>query len=98
MFFLQTKKAEIWKLYIFLFHCPLVLHIVIGPTVCNRSDKSPVCYYPRSTGQNDFFFFFDFDLFGNISTAAIHARVRGSFPGLGGLKETKMFLPHPLVP
>ena len=24
-------------------------------------------------------------------------RVRGSFPGLGGLKETKMFLPHPLV-
>ena len=31
------------------------------------------------------------------STAAFHARVRGSFPGLGGLKETKMFLPHPLV-
>ena len=30
------------------------------------------------------------------STAAFHARVRGSFPGLGGLKETKMFLPHPL--
>ena len=23
--------------------------------------------------------------------------VRGSFPGLGGLKETKMFLPYPLV-
>ena len=23
--------------------------------------------------------------------------VRGSFPDLGGLKETKMFLPHPLV-
>ena len=32
-----------------------------------------------------------------VSTAAFHARVRGSFPGLGGLKETKMFLPHPLV-
>ena len=31
------------------------------------------------------------------STAAFHARVRGSFPGLGGLKETQMFLPHPLV-
>ena len=30
-----------------------------------------------------------------VSTAALHARVRGSFPGLGGLK--KMFLPHPLV-
>ena len=25
------------------------------------------------------------------------SRVRGSFPSLGGLKETKMFLPHPLV-
>ena len=29
-----------------------------------------------------------------VSSAAIHARVRGSVPGLGGLKETKMFLPH----
>ena len=28
-----------------------------------------------------------------ISTAAFHARVRGSVPGLGGLKETKMSLP-----
>ena len=28
---------------------------------------------------------------------AFHARVRGSVPGLGGLKETKMFLPHPRV-
>ena len=32
-----------------------------------------------------------------ISTAAFHARVRGSVPGLGGFKETKMFLPHPRV-
>ena len=32
-----------------------------------------------------------------VSTAAFHARVRGSVPGLGGLKETKMFLPHPSV-
>ena len=31
------------------------------------------------------------------STSAFHARVRGSIPGLGGLKETKMFLPHPRV-
>ena len=30
-----------------------------------------------------------------VSTAAFHARVRGSVPGLGSLKETKMFLPHP---
>ena len=32
-----------------------------------------------------------------VSTAAFHPRVRGSVPGLGGLKETKMFLPHPRV-
>ena len=32
-----------------------------------------------------------------VSTAAFHARVWGSVPGLGGLKETKTFLPHPRV-
>ena len=32
-----------------------------------------------------------------VSTAAFHAGVRGSVPGPGGLKETKMFLPHPCV-
>ena len=32
-----------------------------------------------------------------VSTAAFHARVRGSVPGLGGLKETRLFLPHPRV-
>ena len=32
-----------------------------------------------------------------VSTASFHARVRGSVPGLGGLKETKLFLPHPRV-
>ena len=32
-----------------------------------------------------------------LSTAAFHARVRGSVPGLVGLKETKLFLPHPRV-
>ena len=32
-----------------------------------------------------------------VSTAAFHARVLGSVPGLGGLKETKVFLPHPRV-
>ena len=32
-----------------------------------------------------------------VSIAAFHARVRGSVPGLGSLKETKMFLPHPRV-
>ena len=32
-----------------------------------------------------------------VSTAAFHARARGSVPGLGDLKETKMFLPYPRV-
>ena len=32
-----------------------------------------------------------------VSTAAFHARVRGSVPSLGGLRETKMFLSHPRV-
>ena len=32
-----------------------------------------------------------------VSTAAFHARVRVSVPSLGGLKETKLFLPHPRV-
>ena len=32
-----------------------------------------------------------------VSTAAFQARVQGSVPGLGGLKETKLFLPHPRV-
>ena len=32
-----------------------------------------------------------------VSTAAFYARVRGSVPGLGGLKETKMYLPNPRV-
>ena len=30
-------------------------------------------------------------------TDAFQAKVRGSFPGSGGLEETKMFLLHPLV-
>ena len=32
-----------------------------------------------------------------VRTAAFHARVRGSVPGLGSFKEIKMFLPHPRV-
>ena len=32
-----------------------------------------------------------------VSTAAFHARVRGSVPGLGGLKATTMFFPNPRV-
>ena len=36
-------------------------------------------------------------LAGILLTVDFHARVRGSVPGLGGLKETKMFLPNPRV-
>ena len=32
-----------------------------------------------------------------VSTAAFHTRVRGSIPGLGGLKKTKNVSPHPRV-
>ena len=32
-----------------------------------------------------------------VSTAAFQAKVQGLFPSLGILKETRMFLPHPLV-
>ena len=32
-----------------------------------------------------------------VSTAAFLARARCLVPGFGGLKETKMFLPHPRV-
>ena len=32
-----------------------------------------------------------------FSTADFHARARGSVPGLGDLKESKLFLPHPRV-
>ena len=45
--------------------------------------------------SNTTFFLLDYRVV--VSTAAFHARVRGSVSGLGGLKETKMFLPHPRV-
>ena len=32
-----------------------------------------------------------------VSTAAFHAKVQGSFAGLGGSKETQLFLLHPLL-
>ena len=32
-----------------------------------------------------------------VSTVAFHATVRGSVPGLGGLKKQKLFLPSPRV-
>ena len=32
-----------------------------------------------------------------VSTAAFHARVRGSVPDCVGLKETEKILPHPRV-
>ena len=32
-----------------------------------------------------------------VSTAAFHARIRGSVPGRGGLKQAKMLIPHPVA-
>ena len=34
---------------------------------------------------------------GGSRVAGFHARVPGLVPGLGGLKETKLFIPHPRV-
>ena len=59
-----------------------------GLTTSNASSHWNTCKLPqfrRSMGGGPRVVF---------STAAFHARVRGSVPGLGGLKETKMFLPH----
>ena len=78
-----------------------------GPA-CRRLDQhqaslgleSSLCYRP--TVHRAYYFFVIGLLLGGgpgvvVSTAAFHARVRGSVPGLGGLKETKLFLPHPRV-
>ena len=70
-------------------HLPLVTDPVVNLPFCqipvkSKSSCSFICHMgggPRVV----------------VSTAAFHARVRDPFPGLGGLKETKMFLPHPLV-
>ena len=51
-----------------------------------------LCY-----GFTTIIYFYSFNAGIVVSTAAFHARDRGSVPGLGGLKETKMFLPHPRV-
>ena len=56
-----------------------------GYTLSNHPCVTPV-WYRRGGGPRVV-----------VSTAAFHARVRGSVPGLGGLKETKMFLPHSRV-
>ena len=60
-----------------------------------------VFQYERSPVQHSLVDEFGYLLGGKlrvvISTAAFHARVRGPFPSLGGLKGTKIFLPHPLV-
>ena len=59
-------------------------------------------FLSNSEDKHFFIFLFCFIKLGGgpgvvVSTTAFHARVRGSVPGLGGLKETKMFLPHPRV-
>ena len=56
-----------------------------GYTLSNHPCVTPV-WYRRGGGPRVV-----------VSTAAFHVRVWGSVPGLGGLKDTKMFLPHPRV-
>ena len=55
----------------------------VAQTVCNRNALTSNCVVGGPSVV--------------VSTAAFHARVRRSFPGLGGFKGTKMFLPHPPV-
>ena len=67
-------------------------------TLAQHQNSTTECYKPNNTRRRDKLL----NLEGGgprvvVSTAAFHARVRGSVPGLGGLKETKMFLPHPRV-
>ena len=63
-----------------------------GPVIISKSNQIRVCLYV---------YWFKHISGGGprvvVSTAAFHARVRGSVPGLGGFKETKVFLPHPCV-
>ena len=73
--------------------------------VCLHSENSTVCmqcpWAPVFTCKTRAYSICSVSMGGGpgvvVSTAASHARVRGSVPGLGGLKETKMFLPHPRV-
>ena len=58
-----------------------------------------LCAVHHINSQLQAFFFFFFFMGGGprvvVSTAAFHARVRGSVPGLCGLKETKMYCGEP---
>ena len=59
-------------------------------SLCALSSPQYVCihsFFQRPRGRG---------LWVVVSIAAFHARVRGSVPGLGSLKEAKMFLLHPL--
>ena len=67
-------------------HPPPLLHLGYH-TTCTSFDPSSVTSLVQKGGGPRVV----------VSTAAFHARVRGSVPGLGGLKETKIFLPHPRV-
>ena len=57
--------------------------MIIGLYLINNNYPFSACIVDLSTA-------FDTICHNNV-------RVRGSVPGLGGLKETKMFLPHPRV-
>ena len=76
-----------------LIHCywewNLCLNIMLYKYMCACSNKKNISNFqpPEVVGRPRVV----------VSTAAFHARVRGSVPGLDGLKETKLFLPHPRV-
>ena len=77
--------------------CRLIHHIILRrfswPSLAFKGPNTPFIAFPDIA--------FETGTGGGprvvVSTAAFHARVMGSVPGLGGLKETKMFLPHPRV-
>ena len=72
-----------WILFVGYLHLPLVSLTQVLPQESGRI-KYYICLQTWAGGPRVV-----------VSTAAFH--VRGSVPGLGGLKETKIFLPHPRV-
>ena len=66
-------------------------------------DIWPTLYVPRQSFQNydiidvDFLFHYVLACKTQCNKHGQKAHWRSSVPGLGGLKETKMFLPHPRV-
>ena len=99
--FSTAKNVELLELY--TIHVFLIIHVII--LLCISSQLLLFIFLCGRQSQTAVIAYFSSEqllLLGGgprvvVSTAAFHARVRGSAPGLGGLKEIKMFLPHPRV-